>query len=116
MGVNPVLISKVALPRFPGEVTQIGKAYGCAPALLLSELAANTCAPSLVVVPSVAEAESLANQMQFFTDGDPAIALFPDLETLPYDNFSSHQELISQRLTVLRKLAKGDIHLSLIHI
>lgn len=116
MGVNPVLISKVALPSFPGEVTQIGRAYGCAPALLLSELAANTCAPSLVVVPSVAEAESLATQLQFFTDGDPAIALFPDLETLPYDSFSPHQELISQRLTMLRKLAKGDIHSLLIAV
>ena len=116
MGVNPVLLSEVALPSFPGEVTQIGRAYGCAPALFLSELAANIGAPCLALVPSVAGAESLAAQLQFFTGGDPTIALFPDLETLPYDSFSPHQELISQRLTVLRKLANGDIHSLLVAV
>ena len=109
MGVNPVLLSEAALPSSPGEVTQVGKAYGCAPALLLSELTANTAAPCVVLVPSVAAAESLAAQLQFFSGESSAIDLFPDLETLPYDSFSPHQDLISRRLTVLRQLANGDI-------
>ena len=109
MGVNPVLLSEAALPSSPGEVTQVGKAYGCAPALFLSELTANTAAPCVVLVPSVAAAESLAAQLQFFSGESSAIDLFPDLETLPYDSFSPHQDLISRRLTVLRQLANGDI-------
>ena len=74
MGVNPVLLSEVALPSSPGEVTQVGKAYGCAPALFLSELTANTGAPCVVLVPSVAAAESLAVQLQFFSGGKASIS------------------------------------------
>ncbi|MCE9687804.1 transcription-repair coupling factor [Shewanella sp. AS16] len=37
------------------------------------------------------------------------VCLFPDRETLPYDSFSPHQDLISQRLETLSQLG-GDEH------
>ena len=35
------------------------------------------------------------DQLRFFLGDSPGIALFPDLEILPYDSFSPHQDLIS---------------------
>ena len=39
-------------------------------------------------------------------DGQLSICLFPDWETLPYDNFSPHQDIISQRLATLYQLSR----------
>ena len=36
------------------------------------------------------------------------ICLFPDWETLPYDTFSPHQDIISQRLSTLYQLSRMD--------
>ena len=36
------------------------------------------------------------------------ICLFPDWETLPYDTFSPHQDIISQRLATLYQLSRMD--------
>jgi transcription-repair coupling factor (superfamily II helicase) len=41
-------------------------------------------------------------------DADIPICLFPDWETLPYDNFSPHQDIISQRLATLYQLSRMD--------
>jgi transcription-repair coupling factor (superfamily II helicase) len=45
------------------------------------------------------ELQSLNNQQQL------SICLFPDWETLPYDSFSPHQDIISQRLATLYQLS-----------
>jgi len=37
-----------------------------------------------------------------------SICLFPDWETLPYDNFSPHQDIISQRLATLYQLSRME--------
>jgi transcription-repair coupling factor (superfamily II helicase) len=36
------------------------------------------------------------------------VAVFPDWETLPYDTFSPHQDLISERLATLWRIRQGD--------
>jgi transcription-repair coupling factor (superfamily II helicase) len=38
----------------------------------------------------------------------PTVYLFPDWETLPYDNFSPHQDIISQRLATLYQLSRME--------
>jgi transcription-repair coupling factor (superfamily II helicase) len=38
----------------------------------------------------------------------PTVYLFPDWETLPYDNFSPHQDIISQRLATLHQLSRME--------
>jgi transcription-repair coupling factor (superfamily II helicase) len=45
------------------------------------------------------ELKSLNKELQL------PICLFPDWETLPYDNFSPHQDIISQRLATLYQLS-----------
>ena len=37
-----------------------------------------------------------------------SICLFPDWETLPYDSFSPHQDIISQRLATLYQLSRME--------
>ena len=34
--------------------------------------------------------------------------LLPDWETLPYDNFSPHHDLVSERLATLYRIQRGD--------
>lgn len=56
----------------------------------------------LVVAPSAREAEQLQDELDFYLKGSELpLMLFPDWETLPYDVFSPHQDIISQRLAVL---------------
>jgi transcription-repair coupling factor (superfamily II helicase) len=99
---------KLVLPGNPGDIKSAalrvwGQAYGCSPALLTAELEADLNRPICVLTPSVAEAEALDEQLKFFSGNEQAL-LFPDPETLPYDSFSPHQELISRRLSVLASL------------
>ena len=101
----PVLVNdRLPLPREPGERIRWGKAYGCAKALAIAELAAQTDCTILVLTGSIAAAESLAHEIEFFSGDPTAVELFPDLEVLPYDAFSPHQDLIAHRMSVLRRL------------
>jgi transcription-repair coupling factor (superfamily II helicase) len=83
--------------------------HGCGTAGLLAALRADYRGFLLVLVPSVAAAESLEAELQFFMGGAAAAAVLPDPEVLPYDAFSPHQDLISRRLAVLRDIDTGRL-------
>ncbi|QEM81503.1 transcription-repair coupling factor [Halomonas binhaiensis] len=76
---------------------------GSATALALSRLAND--APLLVVTADTAEALRLENELAFFST--VPVLPFPDWETLPYDSFSPHQDIVSARLRTLRTLQDG---------
>ncbi len=59
------------------------------------------------------DAQRLCDEIAFF---DPALAvyLFPDWETLPYDQFSPHQDLISDRLLSLHEVRSGRCEVLLV--
>ncbi len=84
--------------------TQWGQLYGSANALAVAELARNNQSLTLVVTPSMADALHLEDALRFFTEDNLPIYSFPDWETLPYDLFSPHQEIVSQRLKTLYRL------------
>ena len=59
----------------------------------------------VIITPDMQSAELLQDQYNFFkADTDKHAVIFPDWETLPYDNFSPHQDIISQRLAALYRL------------
>jgi len=62
--------------------------------------------PGLVVV--LTQDSQMANQLQealqFFLQKTEDILSFPEWETLPYDQFSPHQDIISERLKTLYRL------------
>jgi len=65
--------------------------------------------PVLAVTNSSEEAEQLRRELQFFGADDSnhatlPVYIFPDWETLPYDSFSPHQDIISERLNALYHL------------
>lgn len=81
---------------------------GSAPALALAKLIDSTPGRVLVVTADANQAYRLEEEVKFFagehTEYHDDITLFPDWETLPYDSFSPHQDIISDRLSVLARL------------
>jgi transcription-repair coupling factor (superfamily II helicase) len=98
------------LPKLiPGKRFSLPRPPGSADALLLAQLAQREKAAKRVVaiVTSDAnDAQRLLEELSFFAP-ELRCALFPDWETLPYDTFSPHQDLISERLATLWRLYAG---------
>jgi transcription-repair coupling factor (superfamily II helicase) len=99
-----------------GKRYQLPRPPGSADALLLAHHAlARKAAGQLlgVVTADAADAQRLADELPFFAPG-LRVALFPDWETLPYDSFSPHQDLISERLATLWRVRSGDLDVVLL--
>jgi transcription-repair coupling factor (superfamily II helicase) len=77
---------------------------GSSDALALAQFAAKNLllGPSLLVIiaANAQEAQRLVEEIPYF-DPQLRVHLLPDWETLPYDHFSPHQDLISERLATL---------------
>lgn len=93
------------LPR-PGERHTWRRLYGSARALAIGRAARQHDSPVLVVTRDPAVAEALMEEIRFFLDGQAGVPvrLFPGWETLPYDQFSPYQDIISDRLALLARL------------
>ena len=100
--------TRLSLPTAPGEHHRWGRLQGSVRALMLAR-AASAGPPLLVACESVQEAEALRGELSFFlgSDGPPVLG-FPDWETLPYDVFSPHQDIISDRLASLARIPEMD--------
>ena len=90
----------------PGKRFTLPRPFGSADALLLAQFAlAQTALGKLTVIITAepADTQRLEDELALFA---PAlrVAVFPDWETLPYDTFSPHQDLISERLATLWRL------------
>ena len=95
----------------PGKRFTLPRPTGSADALLLARLAKERAAEKrllAIVAAEPADAQRLADELPFFEPG-LGVALFPDWETLPYDTFSPHQDLISERLATLWRLQQGEV-------
>ena len=93
------------IPQHPGNQFTWGQLYGSAKALAIAETARQFKGLSLVIVDSAQEAWQLEESIKFFLGSDDLPILhFPDWETLPYDVFSPHQDIVSERLSTLYQL------------
>ncbi|HEX7455711.1 MAG TPA: transcription-repair coupling factor, partial [Gallionella sp.] len=72
---------------------------GSSDALALAQYAGKH-APLVLITASALEAQRLVEEIPFFAP-KLRVHLLPDWETLPYDHFSPHQDLISERLATL---------------
>ena len=72
---------------------------GSSDALALAQYAGKK-PPLAVIAANAQEAQRLVEEIPFF-DPKLRVHLLPDWETLPYDHFSPHQDLISERLATL---------------
>ena len=94
------------LPARPGERRYWEGLSGSAGALALVRAAQASDRPLLIITRDTQSASRLREELDFYRDGpDPVFCLsFPDWETLPYDQFSPYQDIISARLETLVKL------------
>ncbi len=63
---------------------------------------------TLIVADGAEQTEALATALGFFGP-DLKVATFPDVDTLAYDRFSPHPDLIGERLRTLAALAAGQL-------
>ncbi|MDH5369630.1 MAG: transcription-repair coupling factor [Gammaproteobacteria bacterium] len=96
---------KPICPEKAGFRSQWGRLYGSSYGLVLSSTASQHSGPVLVITADMASAQRLEYSLRFYmAERDISILQFPDWETLPYDRFSPHQDIISERLTTLSRL------------
>jgi len=98
------MTSRQVFPAAAKSRNHWGQLYGSAATLAIAEHVSRADSLTLVVATSMAEAYRLEDGLQFFLPDSTPILSFPDWETLPYDLFSPHQEIISQRLKTLYQL------------
>lgn len=90
------------LPNKAGDKRFVGNVSGAALAVAIAELAKSHTGPVLAVVPDTQTALRLQPEISQFSQAE--VNIFPDWETLPYDSFSPHQDIISDRLARLYQL------------
>ena len=100
----------------PGRRFTLPRPHGSGDALLLAGLGeqrAQAGQSLAIVTADPADAQRLAEEMPFFAPG-LRVAVFPDWETLPYDTFSPHQDLISERLATLWRVLQREVDVVLL--
>lgn len=99
------------IPTQPNDHKILGNVLPGADALAISEIAEQNQSLTVVVTPDTRSAVRLSRVLSELSSQN--VCVFPDWETLPYDTFSPHQEIISSRLSALFHLqnAKKGIFL-----
>ncbi|MDQ6578920.1 MAG: transcription-repair coupling factor, partial [Haemophilus parainfluenzae] len=87
------------IPTQPNDHKILGNVLVSADALAVSEIAEQYDGLTVVVTPDTKSAVRLSQVLPDLTS--QPVQFFPDWETLPYDSFSPHQEIISSRLSAL---------------
>ncbi|MDQ5848212.1 MAG: transcription-repair coupling factor, partial [Pseudomonadota bacterium] len=92
--------------------TRYTRLPGSADALAIARLA--QAGGALAVVTATAlDAQRLVDEIAWFAP-QLRVCLLPDWETLPYDQFSPHQDLVSERLATLYRIQCGDFDVAVV--
>ena len=101
------IASSVLEPGLPGACEQLvwtGLGGDSLP-LAIANAAQQLNSLLVVITPDMQSAELLQDQVAFFLGRQALpVATFPDWETLPYDSFSPHPDIVSERLATLYAL------------
>lgn len=105
---------KKALPK-PGNRFALPTLHGSADAYALAQAALELKARGqmlAVIVANASDGQRLLDEIPWFAGGGADAKLrchlLPDWETLPYDAFSPHQDLVSERLATLHEIQTGQ--------
>ncbi|MBS1187759.1 MAG: mfd [Burkholderiaceae bacterium] len=114
---------KKSLPK-PGHRFALPVLHGSADAFVLAQAARELKAQQqmlVVLVAQATDAQRLLEEIPWFAqagaeaeDEPLRCCLLPDWETLPYDSFSPHQDLVSKRLAALYEVQNGRCDLLLV--
>jgi transcription-repair coupling factor (superfamily II helicase) len=106
---------KKSLPK-PGTRFALPTLHGSADAFALAQAAGQLREQQsmlAVVVANATDAQRLLQEIPWFNPALRCHAL-PDWETLPYDAFSPHQDLVSERLATLYEITSGQCDVLLV--
>lgn len=80
--------------------------HGSASALAIANAATEWNKPIILITSGNRESEELEAALEFYASVDPQLKIynFPSWECLPYDEFSPHQDITSQRMKLLNQL------------
>jgi transcription-repair coupling factor (superfamily II helicase) len=98
---NNLLIPPTLTIPQPGQPAAWGRLIGASTAIAAAEIASQVEAPVLLLADDPRQADQFEAEIRFFSDGDIDVRHFVEWETLPWDSFSPHQDIISERLSVL---------------
>lgn len=99
------------LPSIAARRQRWTSLYGSSRGLAIAGAAAAHSGPLMVITPDAASAQRLEDEVRFFLGEaveETPLVHFPDWETLPYDVFSPHQDIVSERLATLARLSSLD--------
>lgn len=99
----PLSIPHPPLPKTAKQRRYWTPPHGSARALLIAEAARSHDGLLVAVARDTQRAQALEAELKTFAGGLPVLH-FPDWETLPYDVFSPHPEIVSQRIATLYQL------------
>lgn len=89
----------------PNDHKQWGQLAGSSQALAVSQAYRQHDGPVVLITADTPSAMRIQREISYFLDNDRSVAtLFPDWETLPYDMFSPHQDIVSQRMETLYRM------------
>ena len=94
----------------PGQKERGPALPGSSDAIALAQLAVQCVRQKrmlAVVSADALAAQRLTDEIPWFAPG-LRVALLPDWETLPYDPFSPHHDLVSERLATLYRVSRGE--------
>ncbi|TCV90720.1 transcription-repair coupling factor [Sulfurirhabdus autotrophica] len=87
---------------------------GSSDALAVAQLALQA-QPLIVITETALEAARLCEEIPYFAP-QLKVSLLPDWETLPYDTFSPHQDLVSERLATLYQIKHNQCDVAIIPV
>jgi transcription-repair coupling factor (superfamily II helicase) len=92
------------MPDSPANRRHWGNLDQAAMSLVLANATQTNPGFTLVVVRDSQMAENVRDELRFFLPKNAPVLMFPDWETLIYDSFSPHQDIVSDRLAILNEL------------
>jgi transcription-repair coupling factor (superfamily II helicase) len=90
--------------RDAASIRALGRLNGAAAPLATIELTEALAAPLLLLARDPRQADQFEAEIRWFAGPGMPVAHFVEWETLPYDTFSPHQDIVSQRLKTLSQL------------
>ena len=100
-----------------GQRLSLGTLPGSGDAYQIARLATQASPSRLLAVlcADASASQRLAEEIPFFAP-DLRIHVLPDWETLPYDQFSPHQDLVSERLATLHHVSRRECDVLLVPV
>lgn len=104
--VSPLVsLARPPLPTQKQDVKVWGQLWGAAGGFALAKAITHAQKPFIIITTDMVSAQRLQAELQFFLNNTHDTIIFPDWETLPYDRFSPHEDIISLRLQTLSRLS-----------